>query len=96
MEKELIGGRGRKKQTSDYYKKIISSKLLKLNFKGCMTLTVKQLKNTYAYKNLYYDPKSRVRAPIGAKYGNKSYLRKADLCKYLADPNLYKRDMDKI
>ena len=60
-------------------------------------MTLKQLRRTALYKKLHYDPQNRPASAgkQGARFGNKSYLNKAKLCKYLNNPSKYVEDLNK-
>jgi hypothetical protein len=60
----------------------------------CMSMTVRELRQTPQYKNL---------TPLGIRnisghyrYGNKSTMRKEDLCRALSNPAAYQRHIKKL
>jgi len=101
VDKHIIGGakRGRKKVgTSVFNKYKDNTSIEKLDEKICQQMTLKQLRQTALYKNLYYDPQNRPArfGKQGSRFGKKSYLSKGELCKYLNNPKKYVDDLNKI
>ena len=99
LDKHIVGGakRGRKKVGTNVFNKYKdNTSIQKLDEKICQQMTLKQLRQTALYKNLYYDPQNRpARGKQGSRFGKKSYLSKAELCKYLNDPKKYVDDLNK-
>ena len=61
----------------------------KMNYKECMSMSVKKIRASKEYKNL--TPLGKKNPSGSYKYGNKSYMRKKELCKALSDPAEYHR-----
>jgi len=100
IDKYIVGGskRGRKPVDDKIFLKYKNNTSIdKIDEDICKKMTLKQLRQTALYKKLHYDPKRRpARAgKQGSRFGNKSYLNKAQLCKYLSNPKQYETDLDK-
>jgi hypothetical protein len=62
---------------------------IRLPYEKCMDMTVRELRKTREYKLL--TPLGKLNASGTYKYGNKSRMRKVDLCKALDNPKEYHR-----
>jgi len=100
LDKHIVGGakRGRKPVDNKIFLKYKNNtSITRIDEDICKKMTLKQLRQTALYKKLYYDPKGRPASSgkQGSRFGNKSYLNKAQLCKYLSNPKQYEADLDK-
>ena len=100
IDKHIIGGskKGRKKVGTEVFKKYENNTVInQIDENICKQMTLKQLRRTALYKKLHYDPQNRPASAgkQGARFGNKSYLNKAELCKYLSNPSKYIEDLNK-
>jgi len=57
----------------------------------CEGMTVKQIRASKEYKGL--TPLGKLNVSGSYRYGHKSTMRKAELCRVLANPSLYHREM---
>jgi hypothetical protein len=66
---------------------------IRIPFAECYAMTVKQIRQTRAYKLL--TPLGRLNRSGSYRYGNKSTLRKRELCIVLDDPAKYHRKIQR-
>ena len=96
--KKIVKKRGPKKAKKVVRKPRKSKKLppkdKKLNEGICLGMTVKQIRKTPEYKGL--TPLGKQNKSGSYRYGNKSTMRKADLCRVLNDPQSYHTQMAEL
>jgi len=100
VDKHIVGGAKRGRKTVDnkiFLKYKNDTTINQIDENICKKMTLKQLRQTALYKKLHYDPQGRLAraGKQGARFGNKSYLNKAQLCKYLNNPKQYEADLNK-
>ena len=71
---------------------IVADKRLPLS--TCQGMTVKAIRKTKEYKGL--TPLGKINKSGSYRYGHKSTMRKADLCRVLDNPSLYHRAMKEL
>ena len=71
---------------------IVADKRLPMSV--CSGMTVKQIRKSKEYKGL--TPLGKQNASGSYRYGHKSTMRKADLCRVLDNPSLYHRAMKEL
>ena len=94
-QKKIVKKRGaRAKKVVNKKKSVVPIKDKKLNEGICMGMTVKQIRQTSEYKGL--TPLGKQNKSGSYRYGHKSTMRKAELCRVLNDPQMYHSQMAEL
>jgi hypothetical protein len=73
---------------------MVQEKDIRIPYDECMAMTVKQIRQTKAYKLL--TPLGKLNRSGSYRYGNKSTLRKRELCIVLDDPQKYHKKIKNL